>query len=59
MCHHEELTDVDYTLNCCVCMCFTALFCTGLCLIPCCINTCKDARHYCRSCQRQIGINKL
>merc|ERR1711931_540158 len=30
----------------------------GCCLIPCCINDCKDAQHTCPSCHKIIGIKK-
>merc|ERR1719334_2395792 len=37
---------------------FVGWFCIGICLIPFCINDCKDVVHTCTSCNKVIGIKK-
>ncbi|CAF0845297.1 unnamed protein product [Didymodactylos carnosus] len=63
VCRAQVITRVDYVsgpaawLICFIIAMFGGIF--GCCLIPFCVDSLKDAYHYCPVCNAQIGIRKV
>ncbi|CAH8645487.1 unnamed protein product [Schistosoma intercalatum] len=58
-CHNSGVTRVRLESGClpwllCGILCFFGFF-FGCCLIPFCLDSTKSARHFCPSCNRQVG----
>ncbi|CAH8637654.1 unnamed protein product [Schistosoma guineensis] len=58
-CHNSGITRVRLESGClpwllCGILCFFGFF-FGCCLIPFCLDSTKSARHFCPSCNRQVG----
>ncbi|CAF1432016.1 unnamed protein product [Didymodactylos carnosus] len=62
-CRTQVVTNVDYVsgtaawLICVLIAVFGGVF--GCCLIPFCVDSMKDAVHYCPACKAQIGIRRV
>ncbi len=60
-CGYQGYSEVEFDVGSCAIWSACGLFLvTGIfcCWIPYVVDTCKDAKHYCRQCHRQIGIAK-
>lgn len=60
-CGYQGYTEVEFDVGSCAIWSACGLFLiTGIfcCWIPYVVDTCKDAKHYCRQCHRQIGVAK-
>ncbi|KAI0227001.1 hypothetical protein LSAT2_022544 [Lamellibrachia satsuma] len=60
-CHAQILTTVNFktgTLTWVISLVVCVVGCIPCCLIPFCVNGCKDVVHTCPSCNRMIGVYK-
>ncbi|TKR57582.1 hypothetical protein L596_030266 [Steinernema carpocapsae] len=60
-CKEMVITRVDYTMGrfACIIVVVMLLFgCVPCACIPCCLNSCKDAMHFCPKCENYVGSYK-
>lgn len=58
-CNALTMTDIEYEHGCASktwCFLLLPFFCTGFCCL--CLNSCKDVKHSCSSCRKDMGICK-